>query len=272
MHFQIGRGANLFKRKPRIIVLASYLKKRLPEKDILLMTHIVLGYPSFDDCWRIIAAMVDSGVDMMELQIPFSEPSADGPVIVRANQRALAAGAGVEECLDFSRKVTAAFDIPFLIMSYYNIPFKYGLDRFVMALSDCGLQGSIIPDIPPEEGRDYLAAMQQYNLAPILIFSPATSLERMRYIASFAAGFIYCVARKGVTGEATNFSDELGVYLHKCRQGTNLPLALGFGIRERSDIDFLKSKADIAVIGSQTIRVMEENGIEALGEFVRGLR
>ena len=114
--------------------------------------------------------------------------------------------------------------------------------------------------------------MQRHDLAPILIYSPATSVERMRYIASYAAGFIYCVSRKGVTGEETNFSDELEAYLTKCREGTNLPLALGFGIKERSEIDFLKGKADIAVIGSQTIRVMEEDGIEAVGNFIRGLR
>jgi tryptophan synthase alpha chain len=193
-------------------------------------------------------------------------------VIAHANQKAMEDGVTVEGCLNLAGLAVRTFDIPFLMMSYYNIPFKYGLKRFVSALSDCGLQRAIIPDIPPEEGREYLAAMQRRDLAPILIYSPATSVERMRYIAAFAAGFIYCVARKGVTGEKTNFSDDLEAYLKKCREGTDLPLALGFGIKKRSDIDFLKSKADIAVIGSQTIRVMEEDGIEAVGNFIRGLR
>jgi len=254
------------------MVLNPYLKNRLAEKDILLMTHIVLGYPSFEASLNIIETMVAAGVDLMELQIPFSEPTADGPVIAQANQSALENGVSVEECLKFAAKAARKFDIPFLIMSYYNIPFKYGLNRFISVLSGSGLQGVVIPDIPPEEGREYLEAMQQHDLAPILIYTPTTSLERMHYIDSFAAGFIYCVARKGVTGQKTDFSDELEVYLKKCRQGTNLPLALGFGIKERSDIDFLKGKADIAVIGSQTIRVMEADGIEAVGEFIRGLR
>jgi tryptophan synthase alpha chain len=252
--------------------LNAYLKSRLAEKEILLMTHIVLGYPSFEAGLKVIETMVAAGVDLMELQIPFSEPTADGPVIARANQKALEDGVTVEDCLNFAYIAARAFDIPFLIMSYYNLPFKYGLRRFVSLLSECGLQGAIIPDIPPEEGWEYLAAMQQCNLAPILIYAPTTSLARMQYIASFADGFIYCVARKGVTGEETDFTDQLAAYLNKCRQGTSLPLALGFGIKERSDIDFLKGKADIAVIGSQTIRVMEENGIEAVGEFIRGLR
>jgi len=157
-------------------------------------------------------------------------------------------------------------------MSYYNIPFKYGLKRFVKVLSDGGLRGAIIPDIPPEEGRQYLAAMQDQDLAPILIYAPTTSLERMRYIDSCAAGFIYCVARKGVTGQNTKFSDELAEYLDKCRQGTDLPLALGFGVKERADIDFLKGQADIAVIGTQTIRIMESDGIDAVGDFILRLR
>lgn len=254
------------------MLLDAYLRGRLAQKEILLMTHIVLGYPSFEASMKMIEIMVEAGVDLMELQIPFSEPTADGPVIAHANRKALENGVSIEDCLNFAHIAARTFDIPFLIMSYYNLPFKYGLKRFVSLLSDYGLQGAIIPDIPPEEGPEYLAAMQQQDLAPILIYAPTTSLERMRYIASFAAGFIYCVARKGVTGEKTNFSDELAAYLNRCRQGTRLPLALGFGIKERPDIDFLKGKADIAVIGSQTIRVVEEEGIEAVGSFIRGLR
>jgi tryptophan synthase alpha chain len=254
------------------MVLESYLRKKLDEKEILLMTHIVLGYPSFHDSLRLIEAMVASGVDLMELQIPFSEPTADGPVIVHANQKALQAGATVTDCLNLAETAVGNFDIPFLLMSYYNIPFRYGVDRFVSAMSHGGLRGAIIPDLPPEEGRAYLDAMHAHNLAPILIFSPTTSLDRMRTIAASGGGFIYCVARKGVTGEATNFSQELEGYLRRCRRNTSLPLALGFGIKEKSDIDFLKGKADIAVIGSQTIRVMEQKGVAAVGDFIRNLR
>jgi len=253
-------------------VLKTYLRDRLAQKEILLMTHIVLGYPSFEASFNIIETMVAAGVDLMELQIPFSEPTADGPVIARANQKALEDGVTVEKCLEFAGAAARRFDIPFLIMTCYNVPYQYGLSRFAAELADGDLQGAIIPDIPPEEGREYLEAMQQRDLAPILIYAPTTSLARMQYIASVAAGFIYCVARKGVTGQKTSFSNELDAYLNRCRQGTDLPLALGFGIKERADIDFLKGKADIAVIGSQTIRVMEKDGNEAVGDFIRGLR
>ena len=250
----------------------SYLRNRLDQKDILLMTHIVLGYPSFDDSLRTIEAMVEAGVDLMELQIPFSEPTADGPVIVRANQRALESGASVADCLKLAERAARSFEIPFVIMSYYNILFRYGVKRFAVFMSNCGLRGAIIPDLPPEEGREYLDAMQKHDLAPILLFSPTTSLDRMRYIASLGKGFIYCVARKGVTGSSTKFSEELAGYLKKCRENTSLPLALGFGIKEKSDIDFLKGKADIAIIGSQTIEVLEQKGVASVGDFIRGLR
>ncbi len=252
-------------------MLESYLRARLKNKDILLMTHIVLGYPSFRDSLGIIEAMVDAGVDLMELQIPFSEPVADGPVIVRANQKALANGATVRRCLDITREVTRSFDIPFLIMSYYNILFRYGVEQFVATMSENGLKGSIIPDLPPEEGREYLKAVQKHDLSPILIFSPTTSESRMKLIASFARGFIYCVARRGVTGAHTSLSWELVSYLGRCRKASPLPLALGFGIRERKDIDFIKAKADIAVIGSRTIEIVEERGIDSVGDFIRSL-
>ena len=253
-------------------MLESYLKSRLIEKKILLMTHIVLGYPSFEECFKIIEAMVNAGVDLIELQIPFSEPVADGPVILNANQKSLAEGSTVKKCLSFANTITRSFDIPFLFMSYYNILFKYGVDKFAVAMAEKNIKGAIVPDLPPEEGQDYLDAMKKYNLDPIFIFSPTTSDQRMNYLASFGRGFIYCVARKGVTGLETDFSEQIGKYLERCRRATHLPLALGFGVKEKKDIDFLKGKTDIAVIGSQTIRLVEKEGVGAIGEFIKGLR
>lgn len=253
-------------------MLENYLRNRLKEKEILLMTHIVLGYPSFDDSLRIVEAMVEAGVDLMELQIPFSEPIADGPVILRANQEALNRGARVKECMEFAGKVSQAFPIPFLFMTYYNILFRYGVGRFAADAAGNGIQGAIVPDLPPEEGSDYLAAMAEHGLAPIFIFAPTSSPERMRTIASHGKGLIYCVARKGVTGADTSFTHDLNAYLARCRSATSLPLALGFGVKDKSDVDFLKGKVDIAVIGTQTIRIMEEQGIGAIGPFLRGLR
>lgn len=253
-------------------MLESYLRSRLERKDILLMTHIVIGYPTLEDSFKVVEAMVEAGVDLMELQIPFSEPIADGPVILHANQKSLAAGTTVRNCLDFAQKVAQRFPIPFLFMSYYNIPFKYGLDRFASAMAERGIKGAIVPDLPPEEGRDYLSAMGNHGLAPIFIFSPTTSDGRMETIATVGKGFVYCVARKGVTGLDTAFSEQLGQYLGRCRSATQLPLALGFGVKDRADVDFLRGKADIAVIGTQTIRLMDAGGVGVVGDFIRGLR
>jgi tryptophan synthase alpha chain len=252
-------------------MLESYLKQRLQDKEILLMTHIVLGYPSFEDAYKIIETMVKAGVDLMELQIPFSEPIADGPVILHANQKALAGGTTVQKCMDFTREVVNSFDIPFLFMSYYNILFKYGVDRFASVMHDNGIKGAIVPDLPPEEGKDYLDAMEKYDLSPIFIFSPTTSEKRMAYLNDFGKGFIYCVARKGVTGVTTDFSEQLKDYLFRCRRATHLPLALGFGVKEKADIDFLKGKADIAVIGSETIRLVDNAGVGAVENFIHRL-
>jgi tryptophan synthase alpha chain len=252
--------------------IETFLQKKIAEKDILLMTHIVLGYPSWETCFQVVEGMVKAGVDLMELQIPFSEPMADGPVILKANQKALEQGVTVKDCFDFAREVAGRFDIPFFLMSYYNILFKYGIKRFAQTLRERKLEGAIVPDLPPEEGQEYLQVMKQQGLAPILFFAPTYSDNRMHTISSLAQGFIYCLSRKGVTGADTPFSTDLTAYLNRCRQATSLPLALGFGVKDKDDIDFLKGKVDIAVIGSQTIRIVENQGSAAVRDFIGGLR
>lgn len=253
-------------------MLEQYLKQRREQRDILLMTHIVLGHPSFETSLRLVDNMVKAGVDLIELQIPFSEPIADGPVILRANQEALSAGSTVERCFELAAQVTRRFEIPFLFMSYYNILFKQGVNGFVERMHDAGLRGAIVPDLPPEEGAEYLTAMEQQSLDPIFIYSPNTKAERLASIAQHGRGFIYCVARKGVTGSQTAFSSELSGYLSRARAATPLPLAVGFGVKEKTDVDFLRGKADIAVVGSETLRVLERDGVDAVAPFLKALR
>jgi tryptophan synthase alpha chain len=253
-------------------VLEPYIRHRRQQHDILLMTHIVIGHPDLDTSLRLVESMVTAGVDLIELQIPFSEPIADGPVILRANQEALEAGSTVERCFELAAQVTARFEVPFLFMTYYNILFKQGVARFVARMQQSGLRGAIVPDLPPEEGAEYLQAMQSQALAPIFIYSPNTEDERLKTVARHARGFIYCVARKGVTGSQTAFTEELSGYLARARAATSLPLAVGFGVKEQSDVDFLRGKADIAVVGSETLRVLSRGGVEAVGPFLKGLR
>ncbi len=252
-------------------MLESYIRDKHKKKDLLLMTHIVMGYPSFDDSHAMVKHMVAAGVDLMELQIPFSEPMADGPVILKANQKALEQGATVAKCLAFAKDVAARYPIPFLFMTYANIPYRFGMAAFAKTTADIGLTGAIVPDLPMEEGAEYLQAMEKNHLSPIQMFSPSTSDARMAQIASIASGFIYCLARKGVTGAQTDLSDDLAQYLARCRKAASVPLAVGFGIKDRADMDFLAGRADIAVIGSETIRMMERGGVAAVRDFIQGL-
>jgi tryptophan synthase alpha chain len=254
-------------------MLEKQIRTARAKKDILLMTHLVLGYPSFAENRKLIGQMADAGVELIELQIPFSEPTSDGPVILKASDEALKRGTTVAECLQFAREVCATYpEIMFLFMTYCNILVAFGIEQFVSTAKQLGIQGLIIPDLPPEEGEMYLAACRQWELEPIFIFTPTNTVERLQQLAQVSQGLVYCVGRRGVTGKKTNFTHDLEERLALYRSVTDLPLALGFGVRAKADIDFLKGKVDIAVIGTQVLRIHEEQGVEAVGAFLKGLR
>lgn len=252
--------------------LDERIRRARTHRDILLMTHIVVGYPSLAASLELVSAMVESGVELMELQIPFSEPIADGPVILQANQMALRHGITVDQCFAFAEQVTRRHEIPFMFMSYYNIVWKRGLSRFAAEMRAVGIEGAIVPDCPLEESSEYVAAMKEQGRAPIFIFSPRTNEERLSALGRAGDGFVYVVARKGVTGNPTERSRELEEYLVRCRAATTLPLAVGFGVSSRDDVSFLTGKADIAVVGTQSLRVLESKGMAAVGTFLRELR
>ncbi len=254
------------------MLLEKTLRTRKEKKKILLMTHIVMGYPSFETNRQVIAQMVENGVDCIEMQIPFSEPMADGPIILKANQESLALGTSVADCIAFGSEMSNQYDIPFLFMTYYNIVFKYGEERFLKDCQEAGIKGFIIPDLPPEMGEELFRFAAQYQVAPILIFAPTSTDARMAALNKSASGFIYCAARRGVTGKKSEFDDDFDSYLARCRAATSLPLAVGFGIRNKDDVAAITGKADIAVIGSETIRLVDEKGAEAVGPFISGLR
>jgi tryptophan synthase alpha chain len=252
--------------------LEQELKERLQKKDILLMTHIVLGYPSFEVNREVVRQMVDNGVDCIEMQLPFSEPMADGPVILKANQDSLAKGAKIADCLAFGAEMAATYAIPFLFMTYYNIIFKYGEAAFFAKAKEAGIKGLIIPDLPPEQGASFFRLADEHRIAPILIFAPTSTDSRMRELDRSGRGFIYCAARRGVTGKKSEFGADFAEYLRRCRAATTKPIAVGFGIRDRDDIQALVGKADMAVIGSETIRLVDAHGAAAVGPFIAGLR
>ncbi|WP_394839089.1 tryptophan synthase subunit alpha [Pendulispora rubella] len=252
-------------------MLEAEIRRKQAEKGLLLMTHVVLGYPSFDDTRRLVGSMVEAGADLIELQIPFSEPLADGPVIAHANQRALAAGSTVDRCFELASELAREYPIPFLFMTYFNIPFRRGVERFVGDVKAAGLRGVIVADLPPEEGDAFYGTMNRAGLSPVFFFSPRSTDARLAEVAPHARGFVYCVARTGVTGAVTEFAS-LDGYLARCRRATSLPLALGFGVKSKADLESLRGKIDIAVVGSQVIRLVDEQGVAAVGPFIRSLQ
>ncbi len=251
--------------------LKTYLTERRQDKDCLIMTHVVCGYPSFEDNWKELEIMQQFDVDMVELQFPFSEPSADGPLFVKANQAAIDSGVTVADCFEFMQKVTAHFSFKVIMMGYYNTVFKTGQEIFLQKLADAGAAGFILPDLPVDEAQELYQIGTQLDLAPIVLMTPTNTDERLAKLAESADGFIYTVARRGVTGSQTEMDNEVATFVGRCRQATDLPLAVGFGVSEKKDIDFIAKHADIAVIGTAALRAWEEGKEAALNAFFKKL-
>ena len=254
------------------MTLETYLRERKQrhhntDRKAMLMTHVVCGYPSFDANWKALEVMQEAGVDLVELQFPFSEPSADGPLFVKANQRAIDSGVSVEDCFDFMQKVTDRFSFKVVMMGYYNTVFKTGHRQFLQQLKDAGGVGFILPDLPIEEASELHEIARELELAPIVLMTPTSNDQRLAELATAAAGFIYAVARKGVTGSSTDMNRDVAQFIDRCRHHTALPLAIGFGVSEKQDIDFIGQHADIAVIGTAALRTWESGGEQGLREF-----
>ena len=251
--------------------LTKYLKNRLdplfggteyPEtkSKILLMTHVVVGYPSLEANWKMLEAMGEADVDLVELQMPFSEPSADGPLFVKANQEALRNGIRWQAYFDLMKRASERFDFPMLMMGYCNTAFSMGFENYCVNIRKNGGEGFIIPDLPLEEYGDLFEYSRQHDLDPIMLCTPTNTEERLRKICGHGSGFIYCVARKGVTGKNTELDISAEKILQQCRLYTDLPLALGFGLSQAEDLRQLHGKAEIAIVGSALLKTWEAEG------------
>ena len=251
--------------------LEGHVRGRLERKPILLMTHVVVGYPSLDASWTMLEAMDTAGVDLVELQLPFSEPIADGPSFVKANQEAIRAGTAWSTYFDFAARAARRFRFPLIFMGYYNSVFRMGGARFCDRLAAAGMRGFIVADLPPEEAIDLNAMARAHELDPILLMTPANSTERLHEIGRQASGFVYCLGRTGVTGKKTDLSQGVAAFLGRCRTATSLPLALGFGIRTPADVRALRGLADIAIVGTACLATWEAQGPDAYRAFLRAL-
>jgi tryptophan synthase alpha subunit len=206
---------------------------------------------------RIVRAMADAGVALIELQIPFSDPMADGPTIMAANEAALETGVCVADCFRAAESLARVTSVPLLFMSYFNILFRYpgGVKSFCKSAAEAGVDGLIVPDIPPEETADaYWVEAPKQGVLPIPVVAPTSGLDRLKKVRAVAReGFVYCVSTTGTTGARRELPASLPSYLKKVRTTFKLPIALGFGISSRSQVEQLKGVADIAIVGSAMI-------------------
>ncbi len=249
----------------------AYIRARKKVRAPLLMTHVVCGYPSFEDNMKELEIMAQYGVDFVELQFPFSEPSADGPLFVKANQESIDHGTRVAQCFEFMARVTERFDFKVLMMGYYNTAFKMGHEAFIKRLKAAGACGYILPDLPIEEAKELHALSEEAGLFPVILMTPTNTDERLEKLGAVAKGMVYAVARKGVTGSKTEMSNEVATFLERCRKHTDLPLGVGFGVSNREDLDFIAANADIAIIGTAALKAWESDREKALDAFFTGL-
>ncbi len=229
------------------------------------MMHMVAGYPDLEGSERVARQILQSGADFLEVQIPFSDPVADGPIIARANEIALRKGVSIEDSLIMIERIVKATDKPILIMTYFNIIHHHGVERFCRRASEIGVQGLIVPDYPYDEeaGNSLIRFTGEYELAFIQVIASTSRPDRIQEIVIHASGFVYCMARTGITGRKTEINSQTVEYLKSVRAICDLPLAVGFGLSERSQVSALKPYADIMVVGSALIKEYADQAIEA---------
>nr|5EY5_A Chain A, LBCATS-a [synthetic construct]5EY5_C Chain C, LBCATS-a [synthetic construct] len=243
-----------------------------------LIPFITAGDPDLETTLELVRALVEAGADIIELGIPFSDPLADGPTIQRASQRALASGTTLDKVFEMVRELREKnTDVPIVFLTYYNPIFRYGIERFVKECAEAGVDGLIVPDLPPEEAADLAAAAEKYGVDLIFLVAPTSTDERIKMIAKHASGFVYCVSVTGVTGARSEIAADLAELVSRIRKHTDLPIAVGFGISTPEQAAEVAQVADGVIVGSAIVKRIEENQdeediVEEVREFVRELR
>ena len=224
---------------------------------------ITCGDPDLETTERVVRAMAEAGADLIELGIPFSDPTAEGPVIQSANVRALAAGTTTDKIFDMVRRLRRDVTIPMLFMTYANVVFSYGSERFIATCADIGIDALILPDIPYEEKDEFDPICKRYGVDLISLVAP-TSAERIAMVAKEASGFIYVVSSLGVTGVRSEITTDIGAMVQLIRENTELPCAVGFGISTPEQAKKMASLSDGAIVGSAIVKLIAQYGREAV--------
>ncbi len=229
------------------------------KKESALVGFVTAGDPNIETSLAIITAMCEAGVDILELGIPFSDPTADGPVIQRSSQRALKQGVTLQKVLSMTAELRKTISIPIILFSYYNPILAFGLKEFYTAARAAEADGLLVVDLPPEESDEMTSLWPDNDLALIRLIAPTTPAERMSRITESASGFLYLVSKTGVTGSDGLDVDEINHHTEKLRAITSLPICVGFGISTPADVAAIASVAQGVVIGSAFERTIEEN-------------
>jgi len=245
-----------------------------------LIAYLTAGDPSLADTYAIALAAIDAGADVIELGVPFSDPLADGPVIQRASERAVARGVRLTDVLSLAAQLRKARPaVGLVLFSYLNPVIRMGLPAFCAAASAAGVDGVLLTDMIVEEAAEYLAAMRANNLAPIFLAAPTSPDARLAAIAAASQGFVYAISRVGITGTQTTLASDAAQLVARLRRFTeplDLPIALGFGISNAAHVAAVAEFADAAVIGSALVALIEQTpppeAPAAIGRFIAGLR
>ncbi len=235
---------------------------------------ITAGYPDLETTGKIVRAAQEAGADLIELGIPFSDPTAEGPVIQTANVRALEGGVTTDAILDFVKELRRDVTVPLVFMTYANVIFSYGkggMDGFCSRCAEAGIDGLIIADVPFEEKAEFEPVCKKYGMDFISMIAP-TSEDRIRMIASQASGFIYVVSSMGVTGVRSEITTDIGAITDRIREATDTPCAVGFGISTPEQAGKMAALSDGAIVGSAIIRIISRYGRDAAPEVAKYIR
>lgn len=242
-----------------------------------LVVYITAGDPSLDATRAIALAAIDAGADVIELGVPFSDPLADGPVIQRASDRALARGTKLTDVLAIARDIRAARpQAGLIIFTYLNPVLRYGIARFTDDAKAAGADGVLLTDMIVEEAGEYLAEMSRVGLAPVFLAAPTSPDERLEAIATHSKGFVYAISRTGITGKQQSMTADASALVDRIRRWSKLPVAVGFGISNAQHVAQVGEFADAAVIGSAIVELIErstpDEAPDAVARFIKGLR
>lgn len=235
---------------------------------------ITCGDPDLETTAKIVREAVANGADLIELGIPFSDPTAEGPVIQGANIRALKGGVTTDKVFDLVRELRKDVTVPMVFMTYANVVFSYGADKFISTCKEIGINGLILPDLPYEEKDEFLPQCKKYGVDLISLIAP-TSENRIAMIAKEADGFIYLVSSLGVTGTRSEINTDLKSIVDVIRQNSSVPCAIGFGISTPGQAKKMADIADGAIVGSAIIKIIEQYGKDApkyVGEYVKSMK